>query len=263
MQLCCTTTLESAPRAWELVDRALDLDSACIDALAFKGLLLTWAESDFSAAEAVLQRACELDPAAYASNQAMALHKLALGEFEAAGRHFRASSSAKPLAMTARAGLAFARMYLGDTGTALDIAREMVRLDPHGPVGPGLASIFEAAFGDPAKAVSLAEQSVELLPESPVAGALLAYALARRGLAEQARALLESQTRSGTPIGSNTMAAPAWMELGEPGCALAALESGFSTRCPWLPQMLGDPRLGALDIEPLKAAIYGKPSQDR
>jgi len=257
MQLCYTTTLESAPRLRELVDRALGLDPACADALAYKGVLLTWAEWDFSAAEAVLQRACELDPAAYAPNQASALHKLALGEFEAAGRHFRAASLAKPLAMTARAGLAFARMYQGDTGTALNIAREMVRRDPHGPVGLGLASIFEAASGDPAKAVSMAEQSVELLPESPVAGALLAYALARRGLAERARALLESQTRSGAPIGSNTMAAPAWLELDEAGSALAALESGFTARCTWLPQMLGDPRIGALNIEPLRAAIYG------
>ena len=261
MQLCYTTTLESAPRAWALVDRALELDPASADALALNGLLLTWAEWDFPAADAVLKRACETDPNAYLPNVATASRALALGKFESAERHFRAASLAKPLAMTARAGLAFAHMYRGDDEAALKIAREMVQVDPYGPVALGLASIVEATFGDPAKAVSMAEKSLELLPESPVAGAVLACALARAGLAERARTLLESETRSGDRIGSNTMAAPAWMELGEAGAAIAALESGFANRCTWLPQMLSDPRIGALNVEPLRVAIYGQPIQ--
>ena len=257
MQLCYTTTLESAPRAWALVDRALDLDPASADALALKGLLLTWAEWDFPGAEAVLKRACETDPNAYLPNLANASRALALGNFELAERHFRAASLARPLAMTARAGLAFALMYRGDEEAALKIAREMVQVDPYEPVAQGLASIFEATLSDPAEAVSMAEHSFELLPESPVVGAVLACALARAGLAERAGTLLESQTRSGDGIGSNTMAAPAWMELGEAGAALAALESGFASRCTWLPQMLSDPRIVALKIEPLGVAIYG------
>ena len=257
MQLCYTTTLESAPRAWALVDRALELDPASIDALALKGLLLTWAEWDFSTAETVLQRACETDPAAYWPNEARASLKLALGELESAERHFRAASLARPLSMMARVGIAFAQLYRGDDEAALKIAREMVQVDTYGPIAPGLASIFEATLGDPAKAVSMARHSLQRLPESPVAGAVLAYAFARAGQAEEARALLESQTRSGDQIGSNTMAAPAWMELGDADSAFAALESGFASRCTWLPQMLNDPRLRALDCDALKAAIYG------
>ena len=257
MQLCYTTTLESAPRAWALVDRALKLDPACADALALKGLLFTWAEWDFPGAEAVLKQAGEPDPNAYLPNLATASRALALGKFESAERRFRAASLAKPLAMTARAGLAFAHMYRGDDEAALQIAREMVQVDPYGPVALGLASIFEATLGDPAKAVPMAEKSLELLPESPVAGAVLACALARAGLAERARTLLESETRSGNWIGSNTMAAPAWLELGEAAAAFAALESGFANRCTWLPQMLSDPRIGALNVEPLRVAIFG------
>lgn len=256
MQLGYTTTLESAPSAWGAIDRALDLEPACTDGLAMKGLLLTWADWDFAGAEQALASACERDPKAYMPNQATAWHLLARGKLESAERHFKNASAAQPLSGTARAGWAFARMFKGDTATALNIAREMVETDPHGAVSLGLSAIFEAAFGAPTRAVSMVKQSFEQLPDSPVTGAILAYALAREGLVDQARTLLESQTKTGIVIGSNTMAAHAWLELGEPGFALAALESGFATRCTWLLTMLNDPRFETLDCEPLKGAIY-------
>ena len=256
MQLGYTTTLESAPSAAGAIDRTLDLEPACADALALRGLLLTWADWDFAGAEEVLAKACERDPNAYRPNQTMAWHLLARGELESAERHFRVALAARPLAGMARAGWAFARMYMGDTATALNVAREMVETDPHGAVSMGLGAIFEAALGDPARAVSMAEQSFEMLPDSPVAGAVLAYALAREGLAEQARALLESQTSAGFVIGSNTMASVTWVELGENARALAALESGFATRCTWLLTVLNDPRCKAINCELLKKAVY-------
>ena len=257
MQLGYTTTMESAPSAWSAIDRALDLEPACTDAMAMRGLLLTWADWDFAGAEEVLARACERDPNAYRPNQAMAWHLLAREKLESAERHFRVASSAKPLSGTARAGWAFTQMYMGDTRTALNVARKMVEMDSNGAVSLGLGAIFEAALGDPARAVSMAKQSFEQLPDSPVAGAILAYALAREGLAEQARAVLESQIKSGIVIGFNTMAGYAWLELGEPGFALAALKSGFATRCTWLLTMLNDPRCKILNYEPLKEAVCG------
>ncbi len=255
MQLGYATAMECAPRARKALDRALELEPACADALAFKGLVLTWAEWNFVGAEALLRRACELSPNDFIANQAKAYHELGVGELEAAARHFRAASSASPMAATARAGCAFAQMYLGNTSAALDIAREMVRVDAYGAVSLALAAIFEAALGDATEALSRAERSFELLPESPVAGAILAYALARARRTDEARALLGSTTKSGFLIGSNTMAAPAWMELGDASSAMSALEAGFAARCPWLLQMLRDPRLDALTREPLRAAI--------
>jgi len=256
MQLGYTTTLAAAPKALQALDRALDLDSSSAAALAFKGLLLTWAEWDFAGAEELLHRACKLEPNAFIPNQARAWHELAMGRYELAEHYSRVASALDPMYMTARAGISFARMYLGDSGSALDAAREMVRVDAHGPVSLCLAAIFEAALGEPSKALSMAEGGFKLLPESPVAGAILAYARARAGLVDEARALLEAETKRGSLIGSETMASPAWMELGETGCALTALESGFATRCTWLLQMLGDPRIEALDSEPLRAIIF-------
>ncbi len=256
MQLGYTTTMASAPQALKALDRALELDSSSADALAFKGLLLTWAEWDFANAEELLNRACKLAPNAYIPSQARAWHELAMGRYELAERYSRVASAAEPLSMTARAGISFARMYLGDSRLALDVAREMVRVDAHGPVSLCLAAVFEAALGEPSKALSMAERGFKLLPESPVAGAILAYAQAREGLLEKARALLEAETESGSLIGSQTMATLAWMELGETDCALMALKSGFATRCTWLLPLLDDPRIEALNSEPLRALIF-------
>jgi len=256
MQLGYTTTMASAPQALNAIERAFDLDPSSAAALAFKGLLLTWAEWDFAGAEELLNRACKLEPNAFIPNQARAWHELAMGRYELAEHYSMVASAAEPMYMTARAGISFARMYLGDSASALEVAREMVRVDAHGPVSLCLAAIFEAALGEPSEALSMAERGFELLPESPVAGAILAYALAREGLVEKARALLEAETEGGSSIGSETMASPAWMELGETEYALKALESGFATRCTWLLTMLGDPRLKALNSEPLKAIIF-------
>jgi len=253
-----TTTMESGPQIRQYLDRALNLDPASADALAGKGLLLNWAEWDFDGAEALLQRALELDPDGYLPNQLTAYHKLAIGEFDSAEHHAEAATQARPLSATARALSAFACWYGGDNETALRHAHEMCRIDARGAVSLGMAAIFEAALGVPAKALAMAEQSFEMLPESPVAGAILAYTLARMGRTKKARALLESKTKGGIPIASNTMASPAWMELGEEASALAALHSGFATRCTWLLQMLNDPRLHSLDLEPMSAAIFGQ-----
>ena len=255
MQLGYATTLEAAPKALEALDRALDVDFSSADALAFKGLLLTWAEWDFISAEEALNRACHLAADAYVPNHARAWHELAMGRYHWAERYARIASAAKPLSMTSRAIVAFARKYAGDRETALNVARDMVRIDAHGPVSLSLAAIFEADSGDPLEAVSMATRGYELLPESPVVGAILSYALARAGRADKARALLESRAKTGPRIGSNTMASAAWLELGENALAMTALESGFAIRCPWLLQMLNDPSFERLNCDPLKEAV--------
>lgn len=255
MQLGYAGTLDAAPQALEALDRALDLDSSNADVLAFKGLLLSWAEWDFPRAEELLERSCQLRPDDYIPAHARAWHELALGRYNLAESYARIASTANPLSMTARAVMAFARTYMGDSGTALDIAREMIRVDPYGPVSLCLATLFETDTGEPSEAVSMASRGFSLLRDSPVAGAILAYALARAGRTRKARGLLESQAKNGWRIGSNTIASTAWVELGENDLAIAALESGFSAHCPWLLTMLNNPRFEHLDCKPLKDAV--------
>lgn len=256
MQLGYSTTLDSAPEAWKALDRALAIDAACSEALALKGLLMTWAGWDFGGAREFLAQALELAPDAYVPNQAKGWHELARGNFEASERYFSVAGLASPSSMTARAGKAFARMYLGDSERALDVAREMTKVDSLGAVSLGLSAVFEAALGEPGHAVCLAERSFELLPESPVCGAVVAYARARAGSTAKARSLLASRRNGGILIGANTMAAPAWVALGDCEAALAAIESGFANRCTWLLPMLHDPRLASLDLESFKRVIF-------
>ena len=256
MQLGYSTTLESAPRAHQALDQALALDSALADALALKGILLTWAEWDFDAAGDCLRKSLRLDSDGYRSNQAMGWHQLALGEFVSAESHFRIATAAKPSSMTSRAGQAFCRSFQGDADLALALAREMHHIDAYGSISSGLAAIFEAALGEPGESVAMAERGFAQLPESPAAGAILAYALARDQDGEKARSVLASRTPAGLSIGAHTLASLAWLELREPELALSALEAGFAQRCTWLLPMLWDPRFEALDLEPLRKDVF-------
>jgi hypothetical protein len=72
----------------------------------------------------------------------------------------------------------------------------------------------------------------------------------------EARALLESLANKTLAGGLSAMACPAWLELGDSEQALATLEAGAATRCPWLPMILHDPRIDVLRAEPLFKAIY-------
>jgi len=167
MQLGYTTTMAAAPQALKALDHALDLDPSSAAALALKGLLLTWAEWDFAGAEELLNRACKLEPNAYIPNQARAWHELAMGRYELVERYSRVAFAAEPMSMTAWAGISFARMYLGDSRSALDIAREMVEVDANGPVSLCLAAIIEAALGDSSKALSMAERGLNSCQSRP------------------------------------------------------------------------------------------------
>jgi predicted Zn-dependent protease len=147
-------------------------------------------------------------------------------------------------------------MYRGRSQDALSTARELLRLDPGGAVSQGFAAIVEATLDNPQSAIESGKGSYQLLPESPVAGSILAYAMARAQQHSEARALLESLAKVNTAGAPGAMACPAWLELGDSGRALEALEAGTALRCPWLPMILHDPRIELLRTEPLYKAIF-------
>lgn len=59
----------------------------------------------------------------------------------------------------------------------------------------------------------------------------------------------------GARVGSNAMACPAWVVLGEKHNALEALHAAMEARSPWLILMLHDPRLADIRDEPLFRGI--------
>lgn len=165
---------------------------------------------------------------------------------------------------------------------AMELIREALRTDPYSPwLNSRLAWVFHLS-GEREKSLAQAEHALELFPEhestnvygtiilsfngkaeravtvaerlvrkSPyldIGSALYAYALARAGREQEARSMLERlQWLSRERFVLTSFTAAVCVALGELDSAVAELQSAADARCPWLFQMLADPR-----IEPIR-----------
>jgi DNA-binding winged helix-turn-helix (wHTH) protein/tetratricopeptide (TPR) repeat protein len=128
-------------------------------------------------------------------------------------------------------------------------------------VGNGLYGSMILAFnGHPERAVQLAHDLVQRQPYFDLATAAQAYTLACAGRAAEARAILERLQWLGRErfvLKSFTPAA--YIALGDLDAALSELRAANDDRCPWLFQMLADPRLKPLhghpEFEELRAIL--------
>ncbi len=101
------------------------------------------------------------------------------------------------------------------------------------------------------QSIALATKLVQHAPALDSGYATLAYAQARQGNIVEARALLDRQQWMGRDrFVMRSFQAPALVELGEYDAALEALKAAEQQHCPWLFELLGDPRLQPLHGEP-------------
>jgi TolB-like protein len=104
-----------------------------------------------------------------------------------------------------------------------------------------------AFSGDPRRAVAIAETLVRRSPYLDIGTSLYAYALARNGREEEARSMLERlQWLSRERFVLSSFTAAVHVALGNPEGAIAELQTAAEARCPWLFQMLADPRIESL-----------------
>ena len=98
------------------------------------------------------------------------------------------------------------------------------------------------------RAVAVAENLVRKSPYLDIGSALDAYALAQAGREQEARSMLERlQWLSRERFVLTSFTAAVCLALGELDSAVAELQAAADARCPWLFQMLADPR-----IEPIR-----------
>lgn len=168
---------------------------------------------------------------------------------------------------------------------AIEIIDDALHIDPYSPwLNARLAWAFHLA-GEPSKSVTQVEHTLELFPDhesSNVYGAIIlafngktdsavavaenlvrrsphfdlgvavyAYALAQNSRTDEAHSILERLqwlSRERFVLSSFTPAVS--LALGDPDGAIADLEEAAEARCPWLFQMLADPRLEAIHTHP-------------
>lgn len=154
--------------------------------------------------------------------------------------------------------LAWVRHLAGDRAASVQLAHAALERFPLHEGVQLYGAMILAFNGEAARAVDLAGKLALRLPYFDLAAAAHAYALAMAGHPDEAHAVLERlEWLSRERYTLKTFSAAAYVALGEPEKALAELRSAEQSRCPWLFEMLADPRLAPLHVEPEFQSMLG------
>ena len=146
------------------------------------------------------------------------------------------------------ARLAWAYHLSGEREKSVAQAEHALELFPEHEATSVYGVMILAFNGKADRAVTVAESLVRRSPHLDIGSALWAYALAQAGREQEARSMLERlQWLSRERFVLTSFTAAACVALGDLDSAVAELRCAADARCPWLFQMIADPR-----IEPIR-----------
>ncbi len=149
------------------------------------------------------------------------------------------------------ARMAWAYHLAGDRTRSTAQAKHALELFPDHECSNVYGAMILAFDGQPERAVAVAENLVRKSPYLDIANSVCAYSLARANRKEEARSMLERlQWLSRERFVLSSFTAAAFVALGDPDSAITELQTSFDARCPWLFQMLADPRIESLRDRP-------------
>lgn len=203
-------------------------------------------DRDMPAAADAFSRCAHLphDPS---TTRLRAMFELSRHRFHEAIALLRSALREDPFAPLLHARLAWALFLAGrEAEAAVQIHRALAQFP--GDEWTALAgSIIVSYIGDTELGLQLAKGSVDRHPYFDAAAAIYAYALARADRREEACAVVERlQWLSRERFVLRSFTPAALVALGDCEGALAELHVADESRCPWLFQMLADPRLKPL-----------------
>lgn len=257
VHLCLKETFHgyiAPPRAAELVARftaaAHSGNPACRELLPAMGWIQYHAERNLGLALRFFSNAQHL-PHTAAITCVRSFFALSRRRFGEGIDLLRSALEEDPYSAWIHARLAWTLHLAGDAeASQQQIARALSEF-PESEQVALMAALLLAYGGQPARGVEIARDLVRRAPYFDPAMGTLAYALACAGEQEQARNILEQQEwMSRERYVMPTFMAAAYLALGDPEAAIASLAQANSMRCPWLFQMLADPRLAPLRGHP-------------
>jgi DNA-binding winged helix-turn-helix (wHTH) protein len=168
--------------------------------------------------------------------------------------------AADPFSPWLQARLGWALHLSGDASESVKQIHRALDMFPEHASALLYGAMVLAYNGETARAVELAQRLRSDLPHFDIATAVSAYAFARAGNAQEARALLERlEWLSRERFVMKTFQAAVYVALNDIDAALRELCAANRCRCPWFFQMLADPRLeplsGAPEFEAMRAML--------
>jgi len=230
------------PKAKAATQKALEIDDRLAEAHASLGFILFWHERDWAAAEGQFRRALELNPNSAETHMGYAHLLSNTGRHAEALAEIRRAREHDPLNLLINSLEGQFLVHAGRADEALASLQKTLELEPNFWFARMTASSAYIEKGMYAEAVAEARKAREFFGGSSHPASFLAYALARSGRRDEARAELEELLRlSKERYLSPYNIALVYNGLGEPDEALAWLGRGVEQR---------DPRMTFLRVEP-------------
>ena len=250
---------ETMPRAREAALKALDLDPRLAEAHAALGLVQTFWEWDWAAADKSFRRALELNGGNAEIHQYYSQHLSAAGRFEPAIAQARRALEMDPL--SPRLSGQYARvLYLARRyDDAIAQHRKTLALDPNDYWAWFFMGIAHEAKGSHREAIEAIAKSQEIQGFKPLAAAL-SEGYARGGYEAALRAWVanwEDAARAGRQV-QWVSVAMLYARLGEKEKALDALERAYAERSRALAYIAVEPQLDPLRSEPRFQAMAAR-----
>lgn len=253
----CVPAREAFGRCRELSRRALELDPVLPEAHEFLGAVALFHDWNWTEAQALLDRAIELDPGSSGARNLRALLFACLGEADASVAEILRARDADPLSLITNTDVGNVLYYARRHEQALAQLQLALDLDPafaHAHFARGHVLL---ALGRVAEGLAAVEQAVALSdPQDAVSLGNLGYALARAGRTDDARAACNAlEANAGSRFTDPYQVALVQAGLADRDAMFPSLERALEARSRELITLMVNPVFDAVRDDPRFQAL--------
>lgn len=229
-------------------ERALALDPTLSLAHAVLGMIASFQDWDFAAAEEHYQRSLASNPGNARARSQRAWLLMRLGRREESLQEARRSVELDPLSMAAYNNLGVMYFYGGHPQQAVQALQAAFALAPEATTAAGNLALVYSDLGRHAEAIQTAEHANSLDSEDQFPLAMLAYAHARAGNRAEAQEALRALR--GIPDALSYLIATVYAGLGEKERMFEMLEKALKQRDEPMPDLGVDPAFDEYRSDP-------------
>jgi adenylate cyclase len=237
--------------AWDLANRAIQLDPNLPEAQTALGLVRLFRSWDWDGALEALDTAVEISPSYEFARRGRGLTLAYFGEFGAALRDAEHALVIDPLNAQVIHQAGQIHEWSGNLDRAEALYREATAVDSSNPNGRHALGLLVCHAGDAERGIPFLEEALRISGNDPLIAGDLGWCFAQGGRVDDARRLLaELKERSAAEWVSPVAQARIHIGLVENDEALAELERAYEERAY---------RIVTLDVEPRWDAIRSEP----